>query len=236
MQRRHRLVSLEGNIGSGKSTLLDAVILALRDDPTTTVLHEPVERWAAPVLNSADGKGMLQAYYDDPKSNGFAFQMLVLLSRIEQYQVPRPGVHTVLSERCVLSDYELFGRSMRESGLLDDVQWTTYTAWTDYARRQHAVQQSQPHYVVYLRVSPEVSMCRIARRGRAGEDAIVREYIEKLHTAHESWIAEVRRDPEARVLVLDGDLEGAGAVLTHANAIVEFLSTLQSPLGGDGRE
>ncbi len=218
--------SLEGNIGSGKSSLLDVVLETLNTagDQTTKVLHEPVGRWSEPISSSAGG--MLQAYYEDPKRNGFAFQMFVLLSRVEQHQEMTAcwsGIRAVLSERCVASDFELFGRPMRASGMIDDVQWKAYTAWTEHVR-QHVVGAQVSPRVVYLRVLPEVSLQRIARRGRAGEQAIDRAYIEMLHAAHEAWIARVRAEPGARILVLNGNLEGDDAVRCHADLVLRFIA------------
>ena len=215
-------MSLEGNIGSGKSTLLAAISSRLKDDALVdmTLLQEPVDRWS--------GTGMLEAYYNDPKRNGFAFQMFVMLSRIEQWQQlhgcsDNSGV--VLSERCIASDFELFGRPMRDAGIIDDVQWTTYSAWTEHVRRNCTGAEAVA--VIYLRVSPNVSIHRIATRGRPGEDAIDTSYIELLHTAHEEWIARLRAKGTV-VLVLNGDKDGDVAVQEHVSAILGFIRSFSA--------
>jgi deoxyadenosine/deoxycytidine kinase len=214
------LVSLEGNIGSGKSTILAAIskrMDAAIDGARVTVLQEPVDRWSS--------TGMLQAYYNDPKRNGFAFQMFVMLSRVEQWQKLRSkgggvAAAAVLSERCIASDFELFGQPMRNAGIIDDVQWTTYSAWTEHIRSN--CDGAEAAAVIYLRVSPEVSIRRITTRGRPGEEAIDGAYIEMLHAAHEQWIARLQRDG-ARILTLDGDKDGEAAVQEHVDAIASFI-------------
>jgi deoxyadenosine/deoxycytidine kinase len=72
-------------------------------------------------------------------------------------------------------------------------------------------------------VSPDVSIRRIATRGRPGEDAIDGAYIEMLHAAHEAWIARLQRDG-VRILTLDGNKDGDDAVQEHVDAITSFIA------------
>jgi deoxyadenosine/deoxycytidine kinase len=174
---------------------------------------------------------MLQLYYSDPRANGFAFQMFVLLSRIrQQLEALRDGRGTVLTERCMESDFELFGKPMRESGLMDDAQWTTYCEWSRTMRCLLA--PGRPVGVVYLRVSPSKSVERIRSRQRGGEEKIDVSYIEMLHRAHEEWIGRLRADA-VPVLVLDGDQDGASAIDAHTAAIIAFIKSTSGSANSD---
>jgi deoxyadenosine/deoxycytidine kinase len=215
-------VSLEGNIGSGKSTLLASVGRATVEGGGIRILQEPVEEWSKPY--SDQGLGMLQLYYSDPRANGFAFQMFVLLSRIrQQLDVLRDARGIVLTERCMASDFELFGKPMRKSGLMDDAQWTTYREWS---RTMHCLlAPGRPAGIVYLRVSPSKSVERIRSRHRDGEEKIDLPYIEMLHLAHEEWIHCLMSDG-VPVLILDGEQDGDAAIDAHTTAIIAFIAKL----------
>ena len=228
-------MSLEGNIGSGKSTVLAAV----EKKRGTCVLQEPVDEWSTPVDGVPGGPGMLQLFYADRVRNGFAFQMFVMLSRVRQHLdvLRSPGGRDegpILTERCLASDYELFGKTMRESGLLDDAQWATYDGWSAVVsdifsaaapdKAKGAGCRACPAGVVYLRATPEKSLERVDKRRRDGEAAIALEDLASLHEAHEAWIVRLRADG-VPVLTLDGDQDGEQAVEAHADAIAVFLAS-----------
>ena len=58
-----------------------------------------------------------------------------------------------------------------------------------------------PDLVIYLRVSPEVSIQRIQERGRQAENGITLDYMEKLHSGYENFAEEMNR--YTRVLTLE---------------------------------
>lgn len=191
------LVSIEGNIGAGKSTLLRA--LADVGARQVAVVPEPVDMWCSPVLPG--GTSMLQAYYGDKQRNALAFQMFAMLTRAQQLRevCGRCTSGVVVTERCSWSDYELFGRPMHNTGLLNDAEWHTYSAWfqaitatsptTHNKEEEHGMLGLQkPAGVVYLASNPDVCAARIASRARDGEDDIEHAYLELLHDAHVSYI------------------------------------------------
>ena len=87
-----------------------------------------------------------------------------------------------------------------------------------------------PDVLIYLRVTPDVSMKRIADRGREAEGGITLDYMEKLHQGYESFIAEM--DHYTRVLTLDWNEyreadEVARLVQEKADENREFLRDLK---------
>ena len=87
-----------------------------------------------------------------------------------------------------------------------------------------------PDVLIYLRVSPEVSMQRIKERGRDAEGGITLDYMEKLHQGYESFIEEM--DHYTRVLTLDWNAyqevdEVARLVKEKADENREFLRDLK---------
>jgi deoxycitidine kinase len=220
-----RLITVEGVIGAGKSTLLAEI--GRLDRPDVIVLQEPVSRWCEPVLPS--GKSMLEAYYSDKKANALSFQMYAMLTRVQQLSEllasVGPEVRFVIAERGSWSDYEVFGRPMREAGLLSETEWCTYTAWFEAVTVGVLSPPIRPSGVVYIRADPEVCLGRIKKRDRHGEEEIGTKYLTLLNGAHEDYIASVKAD----VLVIDGNREGEDFVGESARDVLAFVASLPAP-------
>ena len=214
MNQRH-FVTLEGNIGCGKSTLLHHLELM----GNVNVVTEPVAEWCRPVL--PNGQGMLQAYYANPFANGFAFQMYVLLSRARQSRILAACGDTrpILMERCMSSDFELFGKTQKHDGLMSDEQWTAYHGWHEELSSTLPF-GAQPPAIIYMRCDPEVCFRRVTTRGRKGEHVIDEECLRNLHQAHETWVAGLKG---TRVLVLDANEDGDDAVARLAVLVSRFI-------------
>jgi deoxyadenosine/deoxycytidine kinase len=186
------------------------------------VATEPVEEWCRPVL--PNGSGMLQSVYANPAANGFAFQMFVLLSRVRQADALAACGDTrpVLMERCMSSDFELFGKTLRRDGLMSDEQWTAYCAW-------HGEMSSKlrfgapPQAIVYMRCDPAVCIRRIKERGREGERVIDEKYLYDLHQAHETWVSSLQGNDRTRVLILDASQDGDEAIARIADLTLRFI-------------
>ena len=230
------IVSLEGNIGAGKSTLLRS----LAEVGGVRVVPEPIEAWCAPALPG--GGSMLQAYYADKRGTALAFQMYAMLTRAQQLRAAAAegaeGAEGALGalvvvERNSWSDYELFGRPMHASGLLNDAEWHTYTAWfhaiTDGAGGAGGaglLGVPRPNGIVYLASNPDTCARRIRSRSRDGEADIDRGYLEMLHDAHTRYVDEqiLAGTP---VFVVDGNALGADreSQLRTAREIVAWSAT-----------
>lgn len=78
--RRHKIISIEGNIGSGKSTLLANLKRTLKNAPNVVFLKEPVDDWET--IRDKEGKTMLQKFYGNQEKYSFAFQMMAYISRL----------------------------------------------------------------------------------------------------------------------------------------------------------
>lgn len=214
------IVSLDGGIGSGKSCLLERVQVVLQShaalgDMPVHIIQEPVERWMAPVVPRT-GLSMLQAYYNDARTNAFAFQMFVLATRVDQL-LQLPADCLVLSERCLRTHDDIFARMSRDRGHIDNVQWTTYRSWVDTVSKMTG-EAGSPDAVVYLKTSPEVCMRRIATRDRDAEHSMTAADIRELHDAHEAYIDALARNGTP-ILVLDGDIDTTTASPLHVERV-----------------
>lgn len=218
-----RVFSVEGNIGAGKSTLL----AQLSQLPEVRVIQEPVERWTAAVPGLGN-RSALDMLYDDPSRNGFAFQMLALLTRLEQMAFYDNGVSTVFSERGPWSDAEVFGSTMHACGHLTDEEWHVYGCWSSALSHGRLLGLPKPSGIVYLRSSPTVCAERIRMRGRPAEASIRLDYLQKLHDAHERHVAgQIAQG--VPVLVVDSDSLRDDSV-SQVNAALRIMEWSDSPV------
>ncbi|NXN18019.1 DCK kinase, partial [Indicator maculatus] len=81
----------------------------------------------------------------------------------------------------------IFASSLYESGCLNAAEWGIYQQWHNWLSKQFG-QSLALDGVVYLRITPQKCLNRMYLHGREGEQEIPIEYLEKLHSKHESWL------------------------------------------------
>jgi len=177
-------LAIAGNIGVGKTEL-------------TTRLSAELG-WMAyyePVIQNP----YLDDFYADMSRWSFHLQIYFLSERFKaQVQIgssPLPFIQ----DRTIYEDAEIFARVLHDQGSMTEVDYRNYTALfhvlVGFLRK--------PDLIVYLKASPEVLMERIARRGRASEKSIGRDYIARLNGAYDDWMRRARAETE--VLEIDTD-------------------------------
>jgi deoxyadenosine/deoxycytidine kinase len=169
------MIFVEGNIGTGKSTLLTQLSAHCK------VILEPVDEWTQ--MKNANGKNILEEFYSDPVRNAYLFQSIAFRSRMKN--IVNKCDDTCFVERSIYTDRNVFAKTCREDGLIGDIEWNDYVSWFDWLTTEFQV---QPKGFVYLRCEPEVSLTRIKKRNRPGEENISLEYLKKLHAKHDEWL------------------------------------------------
>ena len=211
---------IEGNIGSGKSTLVkylqDQQIFA---DKNIKIILEPVEEWKS--FSDKSGKNILEFFYNDPKRWGYLFQMNAFITRSKLIQ-NHISNSTILMERSVYSDRNIFAKNCYEKGLINDIEWKTYLNWFEWLTQRLDLEGDA---YIYLRTDPEISYSRIQKRARGEEKEITLEYIKEIHQKHEEWLYKYSN---LNVLVLDGNIENSQKRLEDfKNKIIEFIELKQ---------
>jgi deoxyadenosine/deoxycytidine kinase len=173
-----RIISLEGNIGAGKSTLL--LELATRLPEGWLFLEEPVDVWEK--FRDADGKTMLQKFYDDPNKYAFAFQIMAYTTRrkaLDELMSRNPV--GIICERSLEADHQVFAKMLRDDCCLEPVLYDIYVAHHD----NDAV--TRLNDIIYLDVDVDTCLQRIYQRDRQGEANVSREYLAKCEAYYASW-------------------------------------------------
>ncbi len=163
-------VAVAGNIGVGKSSL-------------TTLLAERLG-WE-PFLEAVVENPYLADFYADMKAWSFHSQVFFLARRLHDHRALMEHPTSVLQDRTVYEDAEIFARNLYRQGLITERDWASY--WDLY--RSVALLLPPPNLVVYLQASVDTLLQRIDIRGRDFERAISGEYLERLNDLYDEWVA-----------------------------------------------
>jgi len=193
------IISLDGNIGAGKSTLLEAI---RRDMPEVEVVQEPVGEWEQ--LRDAQGRSLLQLFYEDKKRWSYTFQNCAILTRLNAIKqaLANTTKKVLITERSVLTDRFVFAQMLRDSGDLNKLEWELYLKWFDTFASELPLKA-----VIHVTTGVKCSTNRIQERGRDGEQSIPVEYLTALDAQHHKWLSETDLDVLRLSTELDVSLE-----------------------------
>ncbi len=164
-----RFIAVAGNVGVGKSTL-------------TSLLSEYL-CWE-PFYEAVDDNPYLADFYQDMRTWSFHSQVFFLSRRLGHHGqiIKRPG--TVVQDRSVYEDAEIFARNLYLQGNMTDRDWESY--WELYQTVITIL--PPPDLVIYLQASVPVLQERIRQRGRDYEQQIATEYLTQLNELYETWV------------------------------------------------
>lgn len=176
-------VAVSGNIGSGKSTI-------------TTLLSEKLG-WR-PYYEVVDENPYLPDFYANMSRWSFHLQVFFLSKRFQHHQEIVRAEGSVIQDRTIYEDAEIFARNLYLQGLMDERDFHNYVALF-----QTMVQFLQPpDLIIYLRASVPTLLERIQRRARGYEQRIPPEYLGQLNERYAEWTAKFTLCP---VLTVDAD-------------------------------
>ena len=219
------VISLDGNIGAGKSTFLAALATAM---PEADIVQEPVGEWMT--LKNAEGKSLLELFYEDKRRWAYTFQNCAILTRLRTIRdaIATTKKRIVITERSVLTDRYVFAEMLRTSGDIDELEWALYMKWYDAFAADLPIRG-----IVYLTTGVGTSAGRIVARGRHGEEHIPLDYLSALDDQHHKWLATTDR-PVVQISTEPG--VSVEQNIAEVRAFVERLrSTGVSHSGGVGR-
>ena len=165
-------IGLAGNIGVGKTTF-------------TKLLSEKLN-WI-PFFESASDNPYLSDFYSDMKRWSFNLQIFFLHKRFEMHQKMSASLTSVIQDRTVYEDIEIFARNLYQLGKLSKRDWDNY-------RGLFKVMESyleRPDLIIYLKADTDTLLRRIKKRDRDYENSINPEYIHALNISYDHWIESI---------------------------------------------
>jgi deoxyadenosine/deoxycytidine kinase len=170
IERKHKyFVAIAGNIGAGKSTLTSLLSAALGWEPFYEANAE---------------NPYLADFYTDMQRWSFHSQVFFLGKRLEHHHqlVKHPG--SVVQDRTVYEDAEIFACNLYEQGNISERDYDAYR------RLYEAISAflPPPDLIIYLQGSVQTLASRIKQRGREFERNIEIAYLERLNNLYDRWI------------------------------------------------
>jgi len=178
-----RFIVVAGNIGSGKTTLVEILSQRLGFKP----FFEPHQE-----------NPYLADFYEDMKRWSYHSQVYFLTQRLKIHKELLLAEGSVVQDRSVYEDAEIFARNLYLQG---DLNLRDYSVYQNLYHILAAL-LPPPNLMVYLRASVDTLQHRIAKRGRDYEVGISREYLTRLNELYEDWMNAFDQCP---VLIINTD-------------------------------
>ncbi len=202
-----KYIAVSGNIGAGKTTLCGL----LGKQFGWTVHYE-----------STEDNPYLQDFYDDMQRWAFNLQVYFLHKRYHGIIDILRGDETVIQDRTIYEDAEIFAPNLYNMGLLSQRDFNNYFELFSAMQSQIA----PPDLLIYLRAGIPTLVDHIEQRGREYEGNISIDYLKRLNARYEEWIQGYAAGPKLIVDVGDLDFVRSPADL---GLVVE---KVQGQLGG----
>ena len=161
-------IAIAGNIGAGKTTL--------------TRLLAKHYGWEAH-YEDADNNPYLDDFYHDMLRWSFNLQVYFLNSRFSQVLEFRDSGKTVIQDRTIYEDAEIFAPNLHEMGLMSTRDFSNYRQL--FALMSKLI--SAPTLMIYLRATVPTLVNNIQKRGRDYENSIRLDYLSQLNQRYEAW-------------------------------------------------
>jgi deoxyadenosine/deoxycytidine kinase len=194
-----KFLAVAGNIGVGKSTLVSLISKRLGWKP----FFEPVGE-----------NPYLADFYKDMKAYAFQSQVFFLTRRLRIHQQLINHPNSVIQDRSVYEDAEVFAHNLYNQNLIDNRDYAAY----------HELYQvlteflPPPDLVIYLRASVDTLLTRIKHRGRGYEQDITPDYLAQLNDLYEKWTDHFSLCP---VLAVPADNLNYVSIPEHLDLIVQ---------------
>lgn len=201
-------IAIAGNIGAGKTTL-------------TSLLSKHL-KWEAH-YEDVDDNPYLNDFYEDMQRWSFNLQIYFLNSRFEQIAKIRQSGKTIIQDRTIYEDANIFAPNLHAMGLMTTRDFNNYQSLFNVMSKF----VSPPDLLIYLRASVPTLVNQIAKRGRDYENSIRIDYLKRLNERYEAWISTYE---QGKLLIIDVDdlnyaenPEDLGKVINRINAEVNGL-------------
>lgn len=181
--KKPKHIAIAGNIGAGKTTL--------------TQMLSKHYKWI-PQFEDVDTNPYLMDFYEDMPRWSFNLQIYFLNSRLNQLLDIQNGTETIIQDRTIYEDANIFAPNLHDMGLMSKRDFDNYYMF--FQTLKTMVQP--PDLVIYIKASVPTLVGQIQKRGREYEENIRLDYLKKLNELYNKWIDNYK---EGKLLIIDGD-------------------------------
>lgn len=176
-------IAIAGNIGAGKTTL--------------TGLLSKHYGWEAH-YESTDDNPYLDDFYHDMQRWSFNLQVYFLNNRFNQILDIRKMGKTVIQDRTIYEDAEIFAPNLHDMSLMSTRDFNNYRSLFELMTRLI----EPPDLLIFLRASIPTLVNQIQKRGRDYENSIRLDYLKQLNQRYEAWISKYHK---GKMLIINVD-------------------------------
>ena len=162
-------IAVAGNIGAGKTTLSE--------------LLSKHYKWT-PHYEDVDQNPYLNDFYNDMQRWSFNLQIYFLNSRFQQILDIRKSGKTIIQDRTIYEDAEIFAPNLHSMGLMSTRDFKNYKVLFDLM----VSLIEPPDLLIYLRASVPTLVNQIQKRGREYENSIRLDYLKQLNERYDGWV------------------------------------------------
>jgi deoxyadenosine/deoxycytidine kinase len=176
MSERKRFIAVAGNIGAGKTELVGFLC----------------RRYGLkPFFEPNDTNPYLADFYRDMKAYAFRSQIYFLTHKFRLHRELEKEPGTVVQDRTIYEDAEIFARNLYRQRLIDKRDWQTYSELYEIISRS----LEPPDIMIYLKAKVRTLRRRIRMRGREMEADLPTTYLKRLNDLYEDWFSRYKLSP-----------------------------------------
>lgn len=176
-------IAVAGNIGAGKTTLTSKL-----------AKHYGWE----PHYEDVDDNPYLNDFYHDMLRWSFNLQVYFLNSRFRQVLDIRKSGKTIIQDRTIYEDAEIFAPNLHDMNLMSSRDFDNYKSLFELM----SLMVQPPDLLIYLKASVPTLVNQIQNRGRDYENTIRIDYLKQLNERYNNWIDNYKH---GKLLIIDVD-------------------------------
>jgi deoxyadenosine/deoxycytidine kinase len=184
----HQFIAIAGNIGAGKSTL--------------TAMLADTFGWE-PFYEANAENPYLADFYEDMTRWSFHSQVFFLGKRLEHHRLLMNHPGSVVQDRTVYEDAEIFARNLYQQGKMSDRDYEAYRS----LYKAVSAFLPPPSLLLYLDCSVDKLVSHIQKRGRDYEQNISRDYLTQLNRLYNEWVDDWTACPVLRLTMNEMDFQ-----------------------------
>jgi deoxyadenosine/deoxycytidine kinase len=202
--KKPKHIAVAGNIGAGKTTL--------------TEMLSKHYKWI-PQFEDVDHNPYLMDFYEDMPRWSFNLQIYFLNSRLNQLLEIHRGTETIIQDRTIYEDANIFAPNLHDMGLMSKRDFENYYRF--FQTLKTMVQP--PDLLIFLKSSVPNLVGQIQKRGREYEENIRLDYLKKLNELYNKWIDGYK---EGQLLIIDVDKNKFGENEEHFGEVVNKVDAM----------
>jgi deoxyadenosine/deoxycytidine kinase len=202
--KKPKHIAIAGNIGAGKTTLTEAL--------------SKHYKWI-PQFEDVANNPYLNDFYEDMPRWSFNLQIYFLNSRLNQLLEIQRGTETIIQDRTIYEDANIFAPNLHDMGLMSKRDFDNYYQF--FQTLKSMVQP--PDLLIYLKASVPTLVGQIQKRGREYEENIRLDYLKKLNEYYNKWTESYREGP---LLIIDVDKNKFAEIEEHMGEIIGKIDAL----------